>query len=159
MNLNYKARNWGDLHHPKILDIIRMLLGLSLVVKGTVFLNNEGYLRYLIIENKAIKESPEIINTLIFYITYTHLVGGTLIFLGLFTRLAALFQLPIVFAAVFFVNILSSFVNTELWLSILVLALLVLFVLIGSGPLSFDRFFSDSQIGQKEKTLLKSKDK
>lgn len=145
MNIIYKTRNWGNAHHPKIIDIIRMLLGLSLVAKGWVFLNNAAYLRYLLIENKAIRESPEIITALVYYTTYVHLVGGILIFLGLFTRVAALLQLPIVFAAVFFVNILSSYVNTELWFSILVLGLLVLFVLIGSGPLSLDRLLSDSK--------------
>lgn len=145
MNIIYKTRNWGNTHHPKIIDIIRMLLGLSLVVKGWVFLNNAAYLRYLLIENKAIRQSPEIITALVYYTTYVHLVGGILIFLGLFTRVAALLQLPIVFAAVFFVNILSSYVNTELWFSILVLGLLVLFVVIGSGPLSLDRLLSDSK--------------
>jgi putative oxidoreductase len=145
MNVIYKARNWGDSHHPKILDIVRMVLGLSLVVKGIVFLNNAAYLRYLIIDYKAVRQSPDIITALIYYTTYVHLVGGTLIFLGLFTRIASIFQLPIVFAAVFFVNILSSFVNAELWLSILTLALLVLFVVIGSGPISLDRFLSSSK--------------
>jgi putative oxidoreductase len=145
MNILYKARNWGDAHHPKILDIIRMLLGLLLVVKGVQFLNNAAYLRYLIIENKAIRQSPEIITALIYYTTYVHLVGGVLIFLGLFTRIAAIFQLPIVFGAVFFVNILLSYVNAELWLSIMVLALLVLFIVIGSGSWSLDRLLSDSK--------------
>jgi putative oxidoreductase len=145
MNVIYEARNWGDSHHPKILDIVRMVLGLSLVVKGIVFLNNAAYLRYLIIDYKAVRQSPDIITALIYYTTYVHLVGGTLIFLGLFTRIASIFQLPIVFAAVFFVNILSSFVNAELWLSILTLALLVLFVVIGSGPISLDRFLSSSK--------------
>ena len=145
MNILYKARNWGNAHHPKILDIIRILLGLLLVVKGVNFLNNAAYLRYLIIENKAIRQSPEIITALIYYTTYVHLVGGVLIFLGLFTRIAAIFQLPIVFGAVFFVNILLSYVNAELWLSIMVLALLVLFIVIGSGPWSLDRLLSDSK--------------
>jgi uncharacterized membrane protein YphA (DoxX/SURF4 family) len=145
MNILYKARNWGNAHHPKILDIIRMLLGLLLVIKGVQFLNNAAYLRYLIIENKAIRQSPEIITALIYYTTYVHLVGGVLIFLGLFTRIAAVFQLPIVFGAVFFVNILLSYVNAELWLSIIVLALLVLFIVIGSGPWSVDRLLSDSK--------------
>jgi uncharacterized membrane protein YphA (DoxX/SURF4 family) len=119
-----------------------MLLGLFLVVRGIMFLNNAGYLRYLIIQNSAIRQSPEIITALIYYVTYMHIVGGALIFLGLFTRVGALVQLPIVFGAVFFVNILSSFVNSELWLSILVLALLFLFLIIGSGPLSLDRLLS-----------------
>ncbi len=145
MNIIYKTENWGNTHHPKILDLIRMLLGILLVVKGLVFLNNAAYLRYIIVENKVIRQSPEIITGLIYYTTYVHLAGGTLIFLGLFTRMAAIFQLPIVFGAVFFVNILLSFVNSELWLSILVLALLVLFVIIGSGPWSLDRLLSDSK--------------
>ena len=28
MNRFSKFRNWGDAHHPKMLDIIRMLVGL-----------------------------------------------------------------------------------------------------------------------------------
>jgi putative oxidoreductase len=140
MNLIYKIEHWGELHHPKFIDIIRMLLGLFLFVKGYIFLGNEGYLRWLIIENGIIKQSPKLIGTLIDYVTYMHLLGGTLIFLGLWTRTAALLQIPIVFGAVFFVNILSPFVNSELWLSILVLSLLLLFVVIGSGPLSLDKF-------------------
>jgi len=71
------------------------------------------------------------------------LVGGTMIFLGLLTRLAAILLLPIVFGAIFFVNILNPFFNAELWLSILVMALLILFIIIGSGPLSLDRFLSN----------------
>ena len=104
MYITNKISHWGDRHHPKILDIIRMLLGLFLIGKGYIFLNNSGYLRYLIIENRAIQQSPEIISALIDYVTYIHLVGGFLIFLGLFTRLWALLNLPIVFGAVFFVK-------------------------------------------------------
>jgi putative oxidoreductase len=143
MSVLNKIGVWGDSHHPRILDLIRMLLGLLLVIKGTDFLNNAAYLRDLVIENQAIRRSPETITAIIYYVTYVHLVGGALIFLGLFTRLAAIFQLPIVLGAVFFVNIMNSYVNSELWLSILVLALLVLFMIIGSGPLSLDRFLSD----------------
>jgi putative oxidoreductase len=140
MNQIYKIEHWGDLHHPKFVDIIRMLLGLFLIAKGYIFLNNEGYLRWLIIENGIIRQSPGLITALIDYVIYMHLLGGILIFLGLRTRIAALLQIPIVFGAVFFVNILSPFVNSELWLSILVLCLLSLFLVIGSGPLSVERF-------------------
>jgi uncharacterized membrane protein YphA (DoxX/SURF4 family) len=119
-----------------------MFLGFFLLYRGIVFFNNSGYLRYLIIETKAINQSPEMITAIIYYVTYVHIVGGGLIFLGLFTRLSALLQLPIVFAAVFFVNITSPYIDSELWLSILVLALLLLFLLIGSGPFSLDRLLS-----------------
>ena len=145
MSIFFKIKNWGDLHHPKILDIIRMLLGLFLVAKGIIFFNNGAYLRDLIIENRAIRQSPEIVTALVNYVTYMHLLGGALIFFGLLTRLWALLQLPIVFGAVFFVNILSPFVNTELWLSMLILALLFLFVVIGSGPLSIDSLLANSK--------------
>ncbi|HEX9510049.1 MAG TPA: DoxX family membrane protein [Puia sp.] len=150
MNVTHKISNWGDRHHPKILDLLRMVLGLFLVVKGVIFLNNAAYLRYLIIENRAIRQSPEIITALIYYVTYMHVLGGGLIFLGLYTRLWALLQLPIVFAAVFFVNITSPYVNSELWLSILVLALLLLFLVIGSGPLSLDRLLSNMKLTKEE---------
>jgi putative oxidoreductase len=121
-----------------------MLLGLFLIVKGAAFLNDYPFLRDLIIQKEAIKQSPAVISFIIYYVTYVHLAGGVLIFLGLFTRGAALLQVPVVFGAVFLVNILNSFVNSELWLSILVLALLLLFMVIGSGPLSMDAFLSFS---------------
>jgi putative oxidoreductase len=143
MNRFSKFRNWGDAHHPKMLDIIRMLVGLLLVVKGYVYFIHAGYIRDLIIENKLISQSDDLISAIIYYTTYVQLVGGTMIFLGLFTRLAAILLLPIVFGAIFFVNILNPFFNAELWLSILVMALLILFIVIGSGPFSLDRFLSN----------------
>jgi putative oxidoreductase len=142
MHFTDTISRWGDRHHPKILDAIRMLLGIFLVLKGWIFFNHAAYLRDLIIANGAIRQSPQIITAIINYVTYMHQVGGALIFLGLYTRLWALLQLPIVFGAVFFVNIVSPFVNAELWLSILVLALLFVFVIIGSGPLSLDHLLS-----------------
>ena len=140
MNVIHKIQFWGDSHHPKILDIIRMLLGLVLVAKGMAFLSNAASLRDLIIDNEKVDQPQDLVTAIIYYVTYVHLVGGALIFLGLFTRLASIFQLPIVLGAVFFINVMHSWVNSELWLSIIVLALLVLFIVIGSGPLSLDRF-------------------
>jgi len=142
MNVIHKVQFWGDAHHPKILDIIRMLLGLLLIAKGVEFLDNAASLRDLIIENEAVNQPQELITAIIYYVTYVHMVGGALIFLGLFTRLASIFQLPIVLGAVFFVNVMHSWVNSELWLSVISLALLVLFIVIGSGPLSLDGFLS-----------------
>jgi putative oxidoreductase len=155
MKIANKIRNWGDRHHPKILDVLRMALGLFLLFKGIVFLNNAAYLRYLIIENGAIRQSPEIITALIYYVTYIHVVGGALIFLGLYTRLWAILQFPVVFGAVFFVNITAPYINSELWLSILVLILLFLFIIIGSGPLSLDSLLSRNKPDDDERPSLK----
>ncbi|HLA57243.1 MAG TPA: DoxX family protein [Puia sp.] len=147
-----KFRSWGDAHHPKMLDIIRMLVGLLLVVKGYVYFIHAAYIRDLIIENKLINQSEDLISAIIFYTTYVQLVGGTMIFLGLLTRVASIFLLPIVFGAIFFVNILNPFFNAELWLSLLVMALLMLFIVIGSGPFSVDHFLSsDKQTDGREK--------
>ena len=143
MTIFKKFSNWGDAHHPKMLDVIRMLVGLLLVVKGYVYFIHAAYIRDLIIENKLINQSEDLISAIIFYTTYVQLVGGTMIFLGLLTRLASILVLPIVFGAIFFINILNPFFNAELWLSILVMALLILFIVIGSGPLSLDRFLSN----------------
>jgi putative oxidoreductase len=151
MHLTDKIKKWGDLHHPKLLDAIRMSLGIFLFVKGYIFFNDAAYLRDMIIENRAIRQSPQIISAIIYYVTYIHLVGGALIFLGLYTRFWALLQLPIVFGAVFFVNILSPFVNAELWVSVLVLVLLFLFTIIGSGPLSLDDLLSRINANEKGK--------
>ncbi len=99
MNVIHKIQFWGDSHHPKILDIIRMLLGLVLVAKGMAFLSNAASLRDLIIDNEKVDQPQDLVTAIIYYVTYVHLVGGALIFLGLFTRLASIFQLPIVLGA------------------------------------------------------------
>jgi putative oxidoreductase len=153
MSVIHKIENWGDSHHPKILDIIRILLGLVLIAKGVEFMNNATYLRDIIITNQAIDQPQGVITAIIYYVTYVHLVGGALILLGLFTRLASIFQLPIVLGAVFFVNIMHSWINSELWLSIIVLALLVLFIVIGSGPISLDYYLPG--INPDEEDMLK----
>ena len=142
MKLISNIETWGDSHHPKLLDFIRILLGIFLMLKGAAFFHNMPFLRDIIVETRSINASADTVEYMLYYITFAHLAGGALIFLGLVTRLAALIQLPIVFGAVFFVNVLKSTVNSELWLSIIVLALLVLFILIGSGPLSLDRVLS-----------------
>ena len=143
MSVIHRIEYWGDNHHPKILDIIRMMLGVLLIIKGYTFMSNAAYLRDLILENKSLSQSPDIITAILYYVTYVHLVGGTLILLGLFTRLSSIFQLPILLGAIFFINDTLAFVNSELWLSILTLGLVVLFAVLGSGPLSLDRFLTD----------------
>jgi putative oxidoreductase len=150
MKVIQKIKNWGNSHHPKILDIIRMILGIFLLVKGVVFLNATPFLRDIFIRTHAIRLTPAMITVLINYVILVHMIGGVLIFLGLLTRVAALVQVPVVFGAVFFVNILNSFFNSELWLSVLILALLVIFFIIGSGPLSLDHFFTTLNTGEKQ---------
>ncbi|WP_257666605.1 DoxX family protein [Parapedobacter tibetensis] len=135
MKLIQRIEYWGDTHHPRWLDVLRIALGIIIFLKGVTFLADTTSLRRLI-------EETHIIYTwgAVHYIAFSHLVGGILIAIGLITRVAIGFQLPILFGAVFFVNITRglTFLNSELWISIIVLTLLVVFFVIGSGPYSLD---------------------
>src|SRR5690606_26322353 len=64
------------------------------------------------------------------YVVFAHLVGGLFIVFGFQTRLAVIFQIPILMGAVFFVNITNgfTFLNSEFWISLFVLVLLFLFL-------------------------------
>jgi uncharacterized membrane protein YphA (DoxX/SURF4 family) len=143
MNILKRTKIWGDMHHPKILDLIRILLGALLCIRAYIYLNNAGYIRELIVTNQIIRQSPEVVLALIYYSTFVQMVCGFLILIGLHTRLAALVIFPLIFGAVFFINILNPYFNAELWLSVLVMTLLALFVVIGSGPWSLDRLLSN----------------
>lgn len=78
------------------------------------------------------------------FITWAHLLGGFLIIIGLFTRLAVLVQVPILLGAIVFLNIQPGiFVMAyELPFAIITLLLLLFFLVEGGGPLSLDNFFS-----------------
>ncbi|MBD1391615.1 DoxX family protein [Mucilaginibacter glaciei] len=145
MKMISKLEDWGDRHHPKLVDVIRIVLGAFLLFKGYLFFHNMPFLRDLIIDAKLVDLSTDTITALLYYVTYAHMVGGTLILFGLVTRLASLIQIPIVVAAVFVVNIPNKAVNSELWLSVVVLTLLLLFVIIGSGPISLDKLLTNDE--------------
>jgi uncharacterized membrane protein YphA (DoxX/SURF4 family) len=140
MNTVQKIEHWGDVHHAKWLDILRMVLGVIILMKGIAFVSNIDSLRELFVQNRVYGFSGLMAMALTHIIAFVHLVGGLLIILGLVTRFAVVIQIPILIGAVFFVNIAKGFspLNSELWLSVLVLMLLVLFWVIGSGPYSVD---------------------
>lgn len=146
MNIVEKIERWGDRHHPKLLDLVRMALGIFLIAKGSVLLMRTAAIHDQMLDAGIARSSP-LVMLFINGVTYAYLAGGILILLGLWTRAAALLQLPLVLLALFFVNILSSYFNTELWMSILVLILLLQFMVIGSGPWSMDRMLTDAKTG------------
>src|SRR5690606_22148587 len=136
MNVIERIEHWGDAHHPRWLDVLRIALGILIFLKGVTFLSDTESLRRLI----ELTHIQIYTWGVIHYIAFAHLVGGILIALGLLTRVAIAFQLPVLIGAVFLVNITSglSFLNSELWISVLVLALLMVFFVTGSGPYSLD---------------------
>lgn len=140
MNLIHKIERWGDSHHPQFLDLVRVALGIFLFLKGLGFMENTSYLKSMIGNQPDISFSPDLLMAVVYYVTFVHMVGGILIALGMITRLASIVQIPVIFGAVFFINILQSPFNSDLLSSIIVLALLIVFAIIGSGRLSLERY-------------------
>lgn len=140
MNVIHRIETWGDSHHPRFLDIVRIALGVFLFLKGLGFMDNTAYLQSIIENQSDLTFSPFLLEALIYYVTFVHMVGGILIALGVLTRLSSLLQIPVVFGAVFFINILQSPFNTDLVSSIVALILLIVFAVIGSGKLSLENY-------------------
>jgi putative oxidoreductase len=138
MNLIEKFEYWGDRHHPKWLDIIRIALGIFLCYKGVDYLRNTSDLISLMKNTSPFSEFMIIL--IGHYITFAHIIGGFFLTIGMFTRAACIIQIPILIGAVIFVNIGATrdafSPYSELFLSIIVLLLLIYFLIIGNGPLS-----------------------
>jgi uncharacterized membrane protein YphA (DoxX/SURF4 family) len=119
-----------------VLDAIRVYLGAGLFFRGLVLLLTDAGLRQL-----TGGVAPSVTTTgVAVYVTAAHLVGGALLAVGLYTRLAALVQLPVLVGAVALVHwqdgLLSA--NQSLEFSGLVLFLLGLVALFGGGRWSLD---------------------
>lgn len=119
-----------------VLDALRVYLGTGLFFRGLALLVTEEGLQQLV----GTTEPGLGLTGLTVYVTVAHLVGGALLAVGLYTRLAALVQLPILVGAVVVVHwqdgLLSA--NQSFEFSALVLFLLVLVCAFGSGRWSLD---------------------
>ena len=127
---------------PKWLTIFRIALGLILFWKGISFIRDSLSLQQMVKYTgiSMLDKNAEIVS---FIITYANLLGGFLIIVGLFTRWASIIQIPILIGAVFLVNAREGMnaSNIELVLSGIVLILLIVFVIKGSGAISADEYF------------------
>jgi putative oxidoreductase len=138
MNVITNVERWGNSHRPGFLDLFRILLGCFLTYKGL----------YFVIHMDELEMTTSGINvyfagmTLAHYIVFAHILGGPMIFFGLFTRIVCLIQMPILIGAVFMVNspkgLLSLGQHMELWVSIVVLVGLIVFSVFGAGKFSID---------------------
>lgn len=143
MNVVHRIENWGDTHHPKFIDVIRIALGAFLLWKGIAFMGNTEYLKQLITDQTVIDVSPGLLMSLVYYVTFAHMVGGILIGVGILTRFGCIIQIPIVLGAIFLSGIFQDAINYMVWPSVAALAALVLFLILGSGPLSLDRYLAE----------------
>ncbi len=134
MTLLDRLEDWGEHHHPKWLDIIRIVLGIFLAWKGIEFLRNSSLITGPL-SNKTSFGNFTVI-ALSHYVVFAHLVGGILLMLGVLTRFACLIQIPIMLGAMIFINLASDVFQpyNELFLSVVILLLLIYFLIAGNGP-------------------------
>ncbi|HVZ96435.1 MAG TPA: DoxX family protein [Chitinophagaceae bacterium] len=127
---------------PQWLTLLRIALGLILFWKGITFIRDASNLQQLL-HWTAIGVVDKNTQWMAFLITYINLLGGLFITAGLFTRTSCIVQIPILFGAVFFVNNRHGLNQpvSELVISAIVLVLLILFAIKGSGALSADEYF------------------
>jgi putative oxidoreductase len=134
-----QIHRWSLAHHPRWLVVLRVALGICLFFKGIFFLANTSTLEELVrgslVANRA--------DWMVIFITWSHLLGGFLIIIGLLTRWAVLLQIPILMGAIVFINTQrDAFGAFELPFAFIILLLLILFLIEGGGPISLDNFFS-----------------
>lgn len=138
MNVVQRVEHWGDTHHPQWLDGIRILLGAFLIYKGIDFLMNMGQMLNLLTNRTSFGSFSTMLMSN--YVAFAHILGGILLILGVLTRFACLIQIPILLGAVFFVNTTLYRPFSEVFISIVVLLLLVLFLIVGNGRIQLLKF-------------------
>ncbi|OQP61466.1 hypothetical protein A3860_31555 [Niastella vici] len=134
-----QIQQWSLTHHPRWLIVLRVALGICLFFKGIFFLVNTATLEELVKGSLVANRS----DWLVIFITWSHLLGGFLMIIGLLTRWAALLNIPILMGAIIFINTQrDAFGAFELPFAFIVLLLLIFFLIEGGGPISLDNFFS-----------------
>lgn len=139
----YNSHSW-DIKHPLFFTILRVFLGLILTIRGVYFFINEEPLYYLIKDSHL--NELHISMQIAVLISIIHLAGGIFMITGLFTKIAAWVQVPVVLGAVIFINKNNSlsFTYPGLLISLFVLALLLLFAFKGGGEISVDGYAEEN---------------
>jgi putative oxidoreductase len=136
MNLLHRLEFWGDRHHPRWMDFVRIALGAFLLYKGFDFLQNMSRLLGLMSKNPYFGDFSYFLAG--HYVVFAHILGGILLILGVLTRAACLIQIPVMLGAIFFVSTNQEMLKpySQLAVSIIVLLLLIYFLIAGNGPLA-----------------------
>lgn len=132
---------WAEARRDSWLDCIRIYLGLGLLARGLLLVS--GTHQGFFINLYQGTDRPWVLTAVaLHYVILGHLIGGALLTIGFFTRLAAAFQIPILVGAVFIVHRQDGLfaLGQSLELSALVLFLLCVFLVAGAGRLSLDHY-------------------
>jgi putative oxidoreductase len=131
--------HWLENRRDLAYSLIRIYLGIALFVRGWILLSDPSAITELV--------GAQQVYWWYAYIISAHLLGGLLLALGLLTRWAALLQLPILLGAVIFIHAEQGLmtVGQSLEVASLVLFLLCVYVLFGSGAIALDTYFAREQ--------------
>lgn len=145
MNVLHKISHWLLPRRQVLITILRVITGIVIALKGISFIWHYQQLQALI-RSSSLSAFAE--NVWSYYIIFSSLLSGSLIFVGLLTRFAIILQLPVLIGAVFFINPGegSRIMNGEFILSIVILALLIYFLLKGPGQISMDTYIRENQL-------------
>ena len=136
-----KLESWADRHHPKWIDILRVVLGIIFIIKGVALIEHREQV-IMMMEKSNIDLFTFSLSSQ--YVIAFDLAGGLFIAIGLLTRLIVLFQLPIVVLSIIFIDYHQNLfaLNSQLGYLVLILALVIFFLFYGSGPISVDNYIS-----------------
>lgn len=138
---NVKNLNkWANAHTYLSVDLLRIVLGIFLFMKGISFITNIQYLNDLISPIDRIGGGMFMIH----YIVPAHLIGGIMIVFGLLTRWAIVAQLPILLGAII-VNIMGEMHTESIFLALITFGICLFFLFYGSGKHSADYYFKMQQ--------------
>lgn len=141
------AREWGAALAQRRglgLDLVRIYLGVALLVRGILFVADQSvFVQWM---DRSGWFAPVALGHLV---ALVHLGGGIFLALGWFTRLAAAAQVPLLLGAVFLIHWQEGLMQPgqSLELAGLVLVLLLVFTIFGSGSLSLDARFGIGKRG------------
>jgi len=140
--------DWIDGHQEVVLDIIRVYLGVGLFVRGVLFVTQTDGVAALVDMSEFSLASAALVH----YVTFAHLLGGLMLAAGLLTRIAALAQIPILVGAVFLVHLHDGLLSADqsLEFSALVLFLLVVVFVFGSGRWSADYYVFEQETSEED---------
>ncbi len=130
---------WAESRREIWLDCVRIYLGLGLLARGLLLITNTSTGYFIDLLQRS--GQPWLTTGLMLhYVMLAHFIGGALLTIGFFTRIAAAIQIPILAGAVFFVHRTDGLfaMGQSLEFSALVLFLLVVVLISGAGRWSLD---------------------
>jgi len=128
MNSIHRFELWGETHHPKWMDVIRIGLGVFLCYSSIHYFSHMSELQSSILNHKSFNA----FNQYMFYLSmgFVFLAAGILMVLGVLTRFACIVAIPFLVAGLIFTP------HGDLWLTSIAMLFLIYFLAAGNGPVS-----------------------